>query len=759
MREPTKLQSPFPNLHALLIGIDTYASVPNLSGASKDANSVENFLCSDLSVPPSQITNLRNEGATRSGILAAFDELRRNPNIAPFDPIVIYYAGHGCEVDTPSMDWSIYKEKTQCLVPWDAGIEDADGSLIPPIPDYTIGALLYALAAEKGNNITVIFDCCHSASGTRGIQTPYNSTYRGLPVDAKLSKWAIDDHSTPNPKLVAYRARRLDAEDLPRLTREIDVEILQPHMRIHKNMKVAQPGSQHTSPDRSPSSLGFCRFGRSHILLAACGHAQLAYECATSDSGYFTSALLQRLRSSRIHSLQSPVCEGDDTGRLFFSATVPEEFRVFVPMQQLTGGYAIKAGIAQGVIPGSVYGIYEDDVFSEGLQSGDKPVPNQDLPLCGIFTANPFTTQKLYPCQSWCDLHTNATIPSHPRARLLTRGDSHTFGAFLTSAYKDKLPTGETLEAGQGVVQVDSLDKAKVILDIDERSSQMTVELAGFAGTLLYRCNPSSARVQRILFSMAQWDWHLYRGPTANANVKKERARLQMYQLSQAGPVPVLLENGVANLAASSGETYGFRIKNLFNRRLYAYLFYFSTVSQSIKPLFLSVYGNGYVDAPLEANGELTIGYGNDDMISGPISFRFAPDVGYFKLFLTTLPGDFDSMVQPSPFVESDKVQIMTFGNGDEYSDGIEIRNPGSIGRSQGASVDHSTMADFPDFSTDSRITPAADAIGSQYHSITGPVGIGYSPRMLTASETSERFDKQDVWDVVTLKVVLGNAS
>ncbi|KAG8757633.1 hypothetical protein FRC11_004403, partial [Ceratobasidium sp. 423] len=603
--------------------------------ASKDADSVENFLLSDLSVPPSQITNLRNEGATRSGILAAFDQLRRNPKIVPLDPIIIYYAGHGCEVDTPSTDWVTHEEKTQCLVPWDAGTEDADGNPIPPIPDYTIATLLYALAAEKGNNITVIFDCCHSASSTRGIQQmPYSGTHPGL--NAKLSKWTIDK---ANLKLASYRARRLYPEDLPRLTREVDMEILQSHMHIHQNMKVAQPSSRNTPPDKNLS--GFRRFGRSHILLAACGHAEIAYECATSDSGYFTTALLERLRSSRIHKLtykvcfedfpqlltprQNPVCEGDDSGRLFFSATVPKGCHVFVPMQQLTGGYVLKAGVAQGVIPGSTYGIYEDDAFDEELQP--------------------------------------------------------------------------------------------------------------------------------------------------------ERAQLQMYRLDQAGPTPVPLENGVATLTVSAGDIYGFRLKSVFNRRLYAYLFYFSTTSQSIKPLFLSVYGAGHVDAPLEANGELTIGYGNDDMISGPLSFRPAPDVGYFKLFLTTLPGDFDSMTQPSPFVEPDKIQTTSFGNGDEYSDGIEIRRAGSIDHNQGASrkrlvdlsnrldgIDHSAVGEVSNFHIDGDIAPAFDSTNpqDQYHKkmlVTNRAIIGLPPRVLTDSETSARFDRQDIWDIITLKVVLRSAS
>ncbi|KAH7323314.1 peptidase C14, caspase domain-containing protein, partial [Rhizoctonia solani] len=151
-------------LRALLIGINAYKHFTQLSGAVNDAESIYNFLRCDLSVPDSRITKLNNEQATRSSIINALEALSKDASINRFDPILIFYAGHGCEVDSPLAN---YREKAQCLVPWDLGDEGADGQRISPIPDYTIAALLNELATEKGNNITVIFDSCHSASSTR----------------------------------------------------------------------------------------------------------------------------------------------------------------------------------------------------------------------------------------------------------------------------------------------------------------------------------------------------------------------------------------------------------------------------------------------------------------------------------------------------------------------------------------------------------------------------------------------------------------
>jgi hypothetical protein len=120
------------------------------------------FLQFKLDVPQSQITVLENERATRSGILKAIEALRQDSKIKLFDPILIYYAGHGCKVRSPIADLGNSEAKTECLVPWDVCKGTPDKKEIPPIPDYTIAALLDELAAEKGNNIVSFIVRVHS---------------------------------------------------------------------------------------------------------------------------------------------------------------------------------------------------------------------------------------------------------------------------------------------------------------------------------------------------------------------------------------------------------------------------------------------------------------------------------------------------------------------------------------------------------------------------------------------------------------------
>lgn len=58
-------------LHALIIGVDTYSELKSLNGAAVDAEELSSFLVNDLQVPSNHIINLRNEDATRNGIIQA----------------------------------------------------------------------------------------------------------------------------------------------------------------------------------------------------------------------------------------------------------------------------------------------------------------------------------------------------------------------------------------------------------------------------------------------------------------------------------------------------------------------------------------------------------------------------------------------------------------------------------------------------------------------------------------------------------------
>ncbi|KAG8795058.1 hypothetical protein FRC12_018354 [Ceratobasidium sp. 428] len=208
---------------------------------------MEIYLRERLHTPEKHIIRIHNRDATRQAIIEGLCGLANDGRIQKHDPILIFYAGHGCELAAPA-NWETNGQKIQAIIPCDAGVPDATGEPVHVLPDRTIGSLLDDIARKKGDNITVIFDCCHSASGAR--------------VDELI-------------------ARTVNAEDLLPLPSGLDSKI------IPRALKV---------PVRF-SHTGIW----SHVLLAACGASEVAYE--HKDRGVFTSALLAVLNAMNVDKL------------------------------------------------------------------------------------------------------------------------------------------------------------------------------------------------------------------------------------------------------------------------------------------------------------------------------------------------------------------------------------------------------------------------------------------------------------------------
>ncbi|KAJ7840340.1 hypothetical protein B0H13DRAFT_2101015 [Mycena leptocephala] len=152
------------SVFAVIIGIDNYVSRESLSGlqgAVNDARAFEQFLMGDLDVPASHIKYLENEKASQSAILSAFEEhFLNNPHIPDHGntTMIFFFAGYGSHAHCPG---TLFEARVEVICPVDERTCGADGKLVTAIPDYVLGKLLQRLADKKGNNITVILDCCH----------------------------------------------------------------------------------------------------------------------------------------------------------------------------------------------------------------------------------------------------------------------------------------------------------------------------------------------------------------------------------------------------------------------------------------------------------------------------------------------------------------------------------------------------------------------------------------------------------------------
>lgn len=147
---------------ALLIGINKYPKLApryQLSGCVNDVKLMANTLTNNFGFPKENVKLLRDEEATREGILKAMDELV--DCTGENDVVVVHYSGHGSQRTDLEGDEPDKKDET--IVPSDSGRQ--------PNPNRDISddeIYLWLLRLTKNTDyVTLIFDCCHSGTITR----------------------------------------------------------------------------------------------------------------------------------------------------------------------------------------------------------------------------------------------------------------------------------------------------------------------------------------------------------------------------------------------------------------------------------------------------------------------------------------------------------------------------------------------------------------------------------------------------------------
>jgi len=161
---------------ALIIAIDkylppdSYKPVPgkgrskfrNLNGCINDGRSMQSIVTTKFQFTAAMVDTLFNDAANRAAILKAMNDLLDKSNAN--DIAFIFYAGHGSRVpntlsaEADKIDESIVPSDT-----WKPGVED--------IRDKEL-AKIFNRFIDKGVKLTVIMDCCHSGSLSRGPNPP-----------------------------------------------------------------------------------------------------------------------------------------------------------------------------------------------------------------------------------------------------------------------------------------------------------------------------------------------------------------------------------------------------------------------------------------------------------------------------------------------------------------------------------------------------------------------------------------------------------
>jgi hypothetical protein len=185
---------------ALLIGIDRYprlAESYQLAGCVNDVRALSQVLVERHGFSAATMIQLLDEAATREGILQALEDLVERAGEG--DAVLVHYSGHGSQVVDRDGDEDDGLDET--LFPSDSGrAPDSNRDIL----DDEIHAWLGRLTART-SNVTLIFDCCHSGTITRGALGRGTGRVRGVPPDLRLSNGRPAGKPAPSTRRGAER--------------------------------------------------------------------------------------------------------------------------------------------------------------------------------------------------------------------------------------------------------------------------------------------------------------------------------------------------------------------------------------------------------------------------------------------------------------------------------------------------------------------------------------------------------------------------
>ncbi|KSV77640.1 caspase family protein [Sinorhizobium sp. Sb3] len=192
---------------ALLIGVGSYPSLSPkfaLKGPKNDLVAMQGLLTGKLGFDPSSIRILKEEQATRSGILSAMNTWLVEAT-GPGDRVYIYFSGHGLQVTDADGDEQDGLDEALAPVDIVSGETDWQGAIL----DDEIDRILERL---QGRAVTMVIDACHSGTISRSLSADVSSGIEGArflprphakPVEQALTRGLrIDLAVVDKPKLV-----------------------------------------------------------------------------------------------------------------------------------------------------------------------------------------------------------------------------------------------------------------------------------------------------------------------------------------------------------------------------------------------------------------------------------------------------------------------------------------------------------------------------------------------------------------------------
>lgn len=141
---------------ALMVGINDYKSINDLSGCINDVTNMRSILTTYLGFTNKDIRVLTDRRATKANIMTRLGWLTKNAKAG--DYLVFHYSGHGSQIRDRDGD-ELSDNMDELICPYDM---DWDGTFIT---DDDLNKTFKALPA--GVLLEVFLDACHSGTGLR----------------------------------------------------------------------------------------------------------------------------------------------------------------------------------------------------------------------------------------------------------------------------------------------------------------------------------------------------------------------------------------------------------------------------------------------------------------------------------------------------------------------------------------------------------------------------------------------------------------
>jgi hypothetical protein len=382
---------------ALLIGVTRYRwstayQAPfDLHGPANDVAALRALLETAFGFVAGDIATLLSEPGTPADRLATGANIRLALQLLidatqPGDSVLVYYSGHGSQ--WPDLNGDEPDRYDEAIVPYDARDPAAPA---PPQGDLIDDELhnYVARLAAKTANLTIIFDCCHAATGTRA-----------------------DPLTGLAPRQIEYN-------------RPLAGGNIAPAAAIAQAAAAAPP---------APPRIGRSAIGDNprYVFLAACRADEVAYEFRVGSAdavwaeeqpqvgqaqGLFTYFLLRALRHGPTatyddiltflrdqvgtqQATQHPQGEGPLDRQVFGGSTHPVDW---LPVAAIAGNtVTLAAGSERGLAPGAVIGVYPNPAAAAGNTLGQEAL---------LGTA---TVARVFPLRAEAIF---ATAPAHPPAQ------------------------------------------------------------------------------------------------------------------------------------------------------------------------------------------------------------------------------------------------------------------------------------------------------------------------------------------------------